>query len=158
MATLANPSGDSSHRHCGRRQPEEDHFEAIASCPPLPEPGQMRPAAERCLECKVLSSRCQPFNFSDEDTASGNTGGLRTKRRKSRSNQVSVHEVQDTGIPRQKLSRERGFSGPVGTGDNDAPRLSASLGHPRRLTVSESSEGRRFPLALYLCGRERLIG
>jgi len=139
VPTLANSGGDSAQRQLGRPKPKVHDFDAVSRLLPSLQPFRLRHPTESRLEPEIGAGFGQPIDLLQNQAACGNRGEIGLKRRQAHGDQVRVDEVNDPRLIREKLARESRLACAVGTGDDDATRMSFTSGHTRRRSPTRAT-------------------
>ena len=73
----------------------------------------------------MLPSAGQASEFFEDKATGLSCGQFWSKRRKPTGDKVSIHEMDDPNLAKQKFSGERGLPRAIWSGDNNATRMSS---------------------------------
>ena len=123
VAALSDTSGDTTQCQIRRRQSQIGDFDAVPSGFPTLEASKVNQSAQCCFEREVVPLSCEAVQLRQEQPTCRYRAQFRPQRGQTACDEVGVHEMDDACFSRKELARERGLSGAVWAGNDDAAGL-----------------------------------
>ena len=119
VSALANALLDACHRFVGMVKLQKNQFHPVPRLLPLPDVAQIGAARQGGFKGEALTQPEVTFQFGQHQPSGLYRRSFRGKRRQARSDQVGIHKHRASRLVGQELPCKRGFSRPVGAGNND---------------------------------------
>jgi len=119
MSALGNANGHSLDRQFFILKPKKDEMNAVAALLPVRDQLRVSPSGESGFEGETDSVASMPPNLFKHQPARANGDDLGRKWRNTLGNQVGINEDWAAGFVGQVFQSEGGFTGAIGSGNDD---------------------------------------